>query len=134
MGLGIENSHYLIKTDFFYKLGRYSLYGYRLFLSCLAINNPHDTHNKNKHHKYRQNIRHIALHKPLYLKTLAGIGFIYEVIPAPALFRHTEQNEYKRAERKNEVADYSILKVKYRASCAERLKTAENIESQTAGN
>ena len=117
-----------------HKLKGGTQYKYRLFLSCLAINNPHQPHNKHKHHKYRQNIRHIALHKLLYLKTLAGIRFIYEVIPAPALFRYTEQNEYKRAERKNEVADCSILKVKYRASCAERLKTAENVESQTAGN
>lgn len=55
---------------------------------------PH-TDNEQQHHDHRQHIGHITAHKLLDLQSLAGIGLIHKIIPAPALLQGTEQDKHQ---------------------------------------
>lgn len=67
------------------------------------------------------------------LHAVARIGFLDEVIPAPAVAARAERQVDETAKRQQVVADEEVLEAQYVGSRPERRKAAPEVEAQYAG-
>ena len=91
----------------------------------LALSHQHDVSSEEfviyAEHKYeqydqRQYICQIRFHPVVNLESVARIGFLFEVFPAPSVSCDTEQQVYKRTQRQEYVAHKEVLHIQDRSS------------------
>ena len=92
-------------------------------------------HDKNEQYDGGQDEAYINTRPLRELHTLAGIGFLNEALPAPAIAAGTEQQVSQASQGKQVIGDDEILQILNRGACAQRSNCAPDIEAEnTAGS
>ena len=90
-------------------------------------------HDKNEQYDGGQDEAYINTRPLRELHTLAGIGFLNEALPAPAIAAGTEQQVSQASQGKQVIGDDEILQILNRGACAQRSNCAPDIEAENTG-
>ena len=88
----------------------------------------------NGDNQQRQNIQQIPTKRRRQFSSFSIIGFVQEMLPAPAVFLDTKQNKGQTAQWQQIVGNDEIFQIQHAASRPQRLKTAPQIKAQYARN
>lgn len=86
----------------------------------------------NGDNQQRQNIQQIPTKRRRQFSSFSIIGFVQEMLPAPAVFLDTKQNKGQTAQWQQIVGNDEIFQIQHAASRPQRLKTAPQIKAQYA--
>ncbi len=98
----------------------------RSFLSYCQSGEKHSdvTLNKDINNNNRNDVFCIEMDFPREAHPSTRVSLFNEILPSPAVFGATEENIYKRTERKDILTDKEILKVQNRAGSTKRMNSA----------
>lgn len=90
--------------------------------------------NKQRDDNNGENELHIDAQPIRKFKSLALVCLGAEFVPAKAALMTSKDDEYQRAERKQNVTYYKVLKVEHVSTVTERLEARKHVESEHTGD